>query len=566
MTTQSQPTWVKEAFRTIGVAVVSYINQKRLEDTKSYTIELSLPSQMPALPSGRNMIQERLFGKPALSLLELDQAFKRIADAPHIREVLLKMSGFAMPLADLTALRDSILRLRKAGKRVTAYAQGYDNATYYVASACDAIWLQRGGMLVTTGLLRQQVFLKNALESVGVAFDSVAISPFKSATDALTRTEPSPETDAQTNWLLDSTYEVFTQAIANGRNVSLDAVHAMINTAPHTDTQAKEAVYVDALCNEEDFSRLLDGETIVMWEEATNRLPLRVAIAPDAVIAVLPLTGTIYNGKSSDQPIDIPLPIVGDDRLGDVTVVQQIRILMKMDTVKAVVLYIDSPGGSATASEAIASALDELAKKMPVVACMGGVAASGGYYIATSADYIIAQPTTITGSIGVITAKLVNTDTLKKLRLNPFYYLRGQNADIFAPINAFTEEQRAKVVASIQSIYDVFIERVANARKMKPESVDAIGGGRVWTGAQALENGLVDELGGLHEAVNKARELAKLPKDTPIFIQRAPQGTPLVAQLAEKVNPAAAVRYWLNNLTELTKGQALLLLPSEWRD
>lgn len=567
MPTQQQPSWLKSLVRDVGNAAIQAINHQRQQSgnpLKGY-IQLVLPATLPALPSPRSFVQSRLFGRGGMSLLELEQALRRIADAPQVAGVLFVINGLELAPADLTTLRDSITRLRARGKRAIAYAQSYSNATYYVASACDTVWLQKGGVLMTNGLLSQRLYLKSALDTLGIAFDTVAISPYKSATDTLMRDTPSEESAAQQGWLLDSTYDTLLQGIAEGRKLTLDATHTLVNTAPHTDQDALTAGYVDALCNEEDFPRLLDGAPLTMWEEASNRLPLRLAIAPEKVIAILPMSGTIFNGKSAEPPVDVPIPLVGGDRIGDVTVVQQIRQLMNDDTVKAVVLYIDSPGGSATASEAIASALDELAKKLPVVACMGGVAASGGYYIASSADYIIAQPMTITGSIGVITAKLTNSDMLKKLRLNPFYLMRGQNADMFAPINPFTDAQREKMVRFIESIYTLFVARVAASRKMKPEEVDAVGGGRVWTGAQAREHGLVDAFGGLYEAVQKAREMAQLPEATPITLARPPQRTPLVAQLANKLNPAAAVGYWHGNLSELTKGQALFLMPDVWR-
>jgi protease-4 len=249
--------------------------------------------------------------------------------------------------------------------------------------------------------------------------------------------------------------------------------------------------------------------------------------------------------------------------MGDLTVVRQIRNLMKDNDAKALVLYINSGGGSASASEAMASALDELAKTRPVVVYMGAVAASGGYYIATPADYIFAQPGTITGSIGVIAAKLINNEALRKLRFNPVTYRRGANAGIFSSQKPFNDTERAKVQESIERIYEQFVQRVADARKMKPESVDEVGGGRVWTGKQALENGLVDELGGLHEAIMKARELAGLPADAAMRIIRKP-GKPLPAQLADQVDPAATMRYWQENLAHMTNGSAQMLMPFDF--
>lgn len=561
----TEPVWI-DVLRQFGQNVVEFVNNRRLnEGNLPEYIQFNLPSELPMFPPSQGFLRQKLLGQTALSLLELESAFQRIAMVQSIQGVILVMPPLAMPLADATTLRDSILRLRSVGKRVIAYSQGYDNTTYYVASACDSIWIQRGGVVTTLGILQQQNYLKDALDSLGIETDVVAVTPYKSAADRLSRREPSEEVIAQTNWLLDSLYDHWVGAIANGRKRSDEDVRQMIDNAPYTDKQVLELGYVDMAGNEEDFGKWVNGAKIELWENIRQRLPLRVSILPSEYVAVVPLSGTIVNGTSAQPPVDIPLPLVGGDRIGDVTVVNHIRTLMQQTGLKAVVFHIDSPGGSASASEAIASAMDELAKKVPVVVCMGAVSASGGYYIATSADSIIAQPATVTGSIGVISAKLTNTETLKKLRFNPFYFMRGKNADMFAPIKPFTDEQREKMRDSILRIYETFVERVANARKMKPETVDSIGGGRVWTGIQARDNGLVDQLGGLYEAIEKARELAKLPKNTPVQISKPQQNKHLVAQLAEQANPASAFLYWFGGLNDLTRGQALLLMPEEFK-
>jgi protease-4 len=193
---------------------------------------------------------------------------------------------------------------------------------------------------------------------------------------------------------------------------------------------------------------------------------------------------------------------------------------------------------------------------------MHSVAASGGYYIATPADYIVAQPGTITGSIGVVSAKFISAEMLKKLSVNEETFMRGQNADFMAGTSRFTEAQREKMRDAIERIYEQFMGRVADARKMKTAAVDAIGGGRVWTGQQAKDNGLVDELGGLYEAVAKAREMAKLGEDAPaMLVRRKPK--PMPAQLAEQSNPAAALNYWMGGVKTLLTGRALMLMPFE---
>lgn len=545
----------------VGEVAVSLLNAGRRNASLDY-IQIQLPASMPLLPDRRNIIEQRLVGKAPLSLMELEMRLRRIAEDPRPKGVILEMRGLAMSVADLQTLRDMIQRLRHRGKKVICFAQGYDNASYYVASAADTILLQRGGVLQTSGLVQQQTFLKDGLETVGLSVDSVAISPYKGAADRFTRTEPSEEGKAQTNWLLDSTFEMLITDIAAGREMDSEAVRAMFDGALYTDREALAAGYVDDLLNEEQFQDYLGTEHIALWQEAENILMLRMPPYSEKYVAILPLYGMIVPGESENPPVDIPLPLVGGQRMGDITVVQQVRNLMRDPNAAAVVLLIDSGGGSASASEAMTSALDELSKDRPVVACMSGVAASGGYYIATPADHIVAQPGTITGSIGVIAAKLITTEALKKLHFNPYYYSRGENARMFAPEDRFTEVQREKMVAFIERTYDQFLERVANARKMKPEAVDQIGGGRVWTGQQAHDNGLVDELGGLYEAVKKARSMAGLPDETPVGIVRGKQ-KPLAAQIAERAQPAASVAYWYESLSQIANGSAQMLMPFE---
>ena len=566
MAKQQTSPFMKEINKLVGQALVSLVNIQRARSPKEDVdyVQFTLPPTMPILPDNRNLIEQRLLGKSPLSIYAFGQALERIAETASIAGIVLALPNFAMGLADLQTLRDHIVKFRQSGKRVIAYAQTYDMGNYLIASAADTIWLQFGGVVMTTGLLRQQVFLKNALEAVGLEADVVAVTPLKSAADQLSRTEPSPESAAQTNWLMDSEYNILLTTIANGRGKTPDDIRAMVDNAPYTDLEAVEQGFVNALTNEEGFSKHLNNADLLTWEQTDSQLPIKVQF-DDEQIAVLPLVGTIVNGSSANPPVDIPIPLVGGQRMGDVTVVQQVREIMKNDSIKAVVLYINSPGGSSSASEAIVSALEELAKTRPVVVVMGDVAASGGYYIATCADWIIAQHGTITGSIGVVLAKLITNDMLKKLRFNPFLYLRGQNATIFSSTEKFTDAQRDKMRDSILRVYDVFVQRVADARKKKVDEVDAIGGGRVWTGQQAFENGLVDQLGGLEEGIAKARQLAHLPSTTPVKIFRMQQKQPLVAQLAEKVDPAAAVRYWFTGINALANGQTLYLVDYEWR-
>lgn len=556
---------MSKALRFIQQLSVNLLNMQRQRYKAIDYIMMNVPSQLPPIPEDRNLIQRQVLGEPAMSLLEFVQALERIGDDPRPIGTILYLRGITASVADLQTIRDAIFRLREKGKRVLSFSARYDTRDYYLASACDEILLMTGGTVETTGLFSQQVFLKDGLSAVGLQFDSVAISPFKGAADTLTRTEPSDEGREQINWLLDSTYDMMVDGIASTRKMKPNAVKKMVDTAPHMSHDALEKGYVDGIMNEERLIDYLGITKLTPWEEADQQIFLPVKDLSKKYVGVVYAGGMIVDGESAKPPADvpIPLPFVGGERLGDMTLNQQVRNLMKDEKCGALVLYIDSGGGSATASESMASALEEFAKDRPVVAYMGGVAASGGYYIATPAHWIVAQAGTITGSIGVIMGKLVNSELLKKLRFNAVQYMRGDNADLISSDSPFSESQREQIREGIEHVYEQFLSRVARSRGKTKEEIDAVGGGRVWTGEQAFEHGLVDEIGNLRTAIQKARELAKLPDDAPSMLVRD-KGKPIGAQLAQQ-NPAALAKYVADNIETITS-RAQYLLPVDWHD
>lgn len=552
-------------FRAVRRGLLIFGNWRRSHATIDY-VHFSLPSDMPALPEERGFIQRRIFGKPEMSLSDLELDFQRIADDPRPKGVILTIRGFEMSLAHLQTLRASMLRLRERGKRVVCYAQDYDMASYYVASAADEIIIQPGGVLFTLGLQQQVTFLKDTLELAGVSLDVVAITPYKSAMDSFINTELTPESRAQLEWLLDSRFEMIVEGMANGRVLSVDTVRALIDNAPYIESEALEHRLIDATMNEESLPQHLAAEHLIPWEKADKRLFKKWRKHSRQYVALLNISGTIISGKSRTPPgipLPIPIPFAGDEMAGDETVVQQARQLMQDEDAAAVILYIDSPGGSSAASEAMAAALAELAKTRPVVAYMAGVAASGGYYVATPAQWIVAQPGTITGSIGVIFAKLIAGGAFEKVRAKRVDLQRGKNVGLMSEISPLTDEQRGAIRKIIERTYVQFVERVMAARDMSFEQVDAIAGGRVWTGAQAKANGLVDELGDLKAALKKARELAKLDENAPLVVFEGEDEAepPQLAKTAEELNPAAALTYNYQLAQMIFNGKPQMLMP-----
>ena len=411
------------------------------------------------------------------------------------------------------------------------------------------------------GLSGTAVFLGDALERVGVKADFIQISPYKTAADPLMRSSMSDEAREMTNWLGDALYDDFTQAIASGRRIDVSAAKDLVDGAPYTDLRAVEAGAVDRLISEEELPAYLgDGNKparLTTWETARPRLLRPPPILRSRYVALIRIEGVITDGRSQRPPFKspLPLPLVFDPRAGDLSVVQQARTALADRRAAAVVLYVNSTGGSSTASEAMAAALQKVAANKPLVAVMGPVAASGGYYVCTPAQWISAQPGTITGSIGVLSGKLVTSGLLDKLLFHRESIGRGLHADIHGTERPFNEEERKIVLADIQRVYDVFLDRVTASRKMSRQDAEAVAGGRVWTGSQALEKGLVDELGGLENGLAKARQLAGLHSRAPVHEVR----TSRTQYQPPLPDPASMVRYAIEGLDILGGGRALCL-------
>ncbi len=522
---------------------------------------LTLPGSLPALPESRSWLLKRIQGAPPLSLWELDKTFRRIAADPRPQGVILRLSTMSMSLADLQTLRGSVQRLRSAGKRVICYAQNYDTSQYFIASAADEIWLQPGGQLLTVGLNQEALFLKDALGIIGVELDVVAITPYKSAYDQFSRAEPSPEGRAQIDWLLDARYEMIVSVIAEGRRISTDAARVLIDTSPHIDEDALAAGYVDAVLNEEDFAARLKTAHLVLWKDADKRLLLQRQPRGEKHVALIQINGLMMQGESADPPVKLPIPFIGGSRAGDLTVVRQVRSIMRDPNVGAVVLYINSGGGAAVAAEAMTSALEQLAKKCPLVVYMNAVAGSGGYYVATPARWIVAQPATLTGSIGVISAKVLTGALREQYHVNTIHFRRGANAGIFSDTERFTDAQRDVMRYTIETVYKQFVNRVVKGRHLSAPEVDAVGGGRVWTGSQAIAHGLVDQLGDLHVAIARACEFASLPPDTPI-VMIAGKGKPL----PPSASLVASFAFVSDSFRAIANGSAQMLTSLWWNE
>jgi len=523
-----------------------------------------LGEPMPALPPQRPSWQRLLPAPPTLG--DRLQQFERVADDPRVSGAVLHLRPLGLPLAHLQALRSGILALRARGKRVVAWGTHYDRGAYYVATAADEILLQPGGDIRALGIARAYVHLADGLARAGMSFEAVAISPYKTAADMFTRGEMSEAAREMADWLLDDERAAYLEAVSTGRGMGEEAAEELIDRSPLTDVEAMETGAVDAVVSEEELPRRLAKSGAAVRLERWRAAKSAVVPAPPPrgrdYVGLIRIEGLIVDGESASPPAPppVPVPLVGSVRAGDLTVVQQARRALADDACAAVVVWIDSTGGSATASEAIAAALSELAQRKPVVVAMGAVAASGGYYVACPAHRIYAQPGTITGSLGVISGKLVTGDLLEKLGINRTLLQRGDGASMWDPGRGFSEAERAAVERSVRRIYDVFVERVATGRNKSAEAIDGVAGGRVWTGRQALDHGLIDAFGGLEEALATARELAGVSWRAPLHAVEA--GKHGVAPNAPvNKGDVAGLLHVVRGIALLNKCGALCLAP-----
>lgn len=446
----------------------------------------------------------------------LTQLRKAKADK-RIGGVLLDINFPGIGWGKADELRDAIKDFRASGKQVYAYMEIGTNKEYYIATAADKVFLPPPGDLYINGFAAEAMFYKGSLDKLGIEAEVIQIGPkYKNAPDQYTKKEMGEGQREVINAVLDEYYNRYSTAIAESRKKSAEEVKAIIDNAPYSANQAKEQNLIDgALYQEqvyEEFRKALgykEGDKVRTIKGGQYReVPSdSLGLNNGERVAVIFASGGIMPGRSSDGAF-------GGQTVGSDTVVQAVNEAAEDTSIKAIVLRVDSPGGSALASDLMWNALENAKAKKPVVVSMGDVAASGGYYIACNANKIVAEPTTITGSIGVFGGKPVVKGFYDWLGVSNEYVLRGKNAGIFRATEKWTDDEKAKMTEQVNNIYFTnFLPKVATGRNMDVEKANLLGQGRVWTGTQAKENGLIDEFGGLEKAIDIAKQLANLPAD-----------------------------------------------------
>ena len=431
----------------------------------------------------------------------IDNLRKAKVDA-RVSAVLLKPTGFTTPFwGKVQELRDAVLDFKKSGKPIYAYLEYGGDRDYYLASAADKVFLMPSSSLDLTGVATYALFLRGTLDKVGAYPDLHHIGDYKTASNTFTEkayTAAHREMDLSLNRDL---YEQIIRGIADARTKSEAAVRALIDEGPFIAEDALAAGLVDALLYRDEVEEKvgLGDEDTTDFADYVRAVPPAFSFAARPKIAVVYAVGTIASGSGPS----------GDVAASD-TLVEYINQAADDRSVKAIVLRVDSPGGSSIASDVIWRALMLAREEKPLIVSMGDLAASGGYYIAMPGHVIVAQPGTLTGSIGIYTGKFAIGGTLEKLGASMDVVSEGKMAQLDSPVRPFSDAERAKIEEQVQVFYDQFVSKVAEARKSTPEKIDKVARGRVWTGRQAKAIGLVDELGGLNRAVVIAKERAKI--------------------------------------------------------
>lgn len=476
--------------------------------------------------------KEELFNlgeKTSTPLLTLVRRLDKAADDEAVKAVVILIDQAQPGPAQLGELRGAMDRLREAGKKVYAHAETISSLTQYaLLCGAESASATPTGDLWATGLYAEAPYLRGLLDKIGVEPDFLSCGDYKSAAEIFTRKGPSKEAEAMQNWLLDGLYDSLVSQIADSREATPEQVKAWIDDGPHSAERAKELGMIDHVEHRQDLEARLKkahGEDLVFDRKYGRKVePKLDASSP---FGLLKFWGELMGAAKPPEKkkdavgvvyVDGPIVLSGggaldlfeDQSASSDSIRKALDEAAADETIKAVVLRVNSPGGSALASEIILDASKRVKAKKPLVVSMGDVAASGGYYVSCGSDLVFADETTITGSIGVVGGKLATKDLFDKVGVTFKASRRGKNSGMLSTAETFTEAERQKMQSWMDEIYGVFKQHVVDARgdKLK-KTIDEVAGGRVYTGEQALELGLVDKIGGLADAVKAAADAAK---------------------------------------------------------
>ncbi|MCK6513346.1 signal peptide peptidase SppA [Myxococcota bacterium] len=503
-----------------------------------------------------------LFAQPK-SFQRLMRRLNTAKNSPTVKAAIFRLGGLSVSLTKAEAIHKAILVLRQSGKQTVAMLEAGSSADYLVAMACDKIYMPKSGMLILPGLRSESLYFKKMMERFGLLGDFITVGDFKTAPEPFLRDSMSDAQRRQVSAILDDLYQHFVSLISTHRKLPIEKVKALLDQGIWSPEDAKKAGMIDDVLYIQDIYKQLRSAwkdekvefianyAIKKRERPTNLWsmfsmllnPKKSSTAgSQPKIAVVYAEGTIYYGSAPRGLFSEETDIWSD---GLIKTLEQVR---KVQNLRAVILRINSPGGSALASDLVWRKLEQLKRKVPLYVSMGDVAASGGYYLSMGADTIVAQPTTITGSIGIFAGKLVLRGAMDKLGITVQSLSRGKNAGMFSAFETFSTSEREALRQMLQHAYTDFVNKAAKGRKMKPEDLLKLAGGRVWTGRQAHAKGLVDKLGDLHDTIELAIQRTGLRVRPQIVNFPQPKGFfemfDAVSSREQGTLPLAAQRLW----------------------
>ena len=541
-------------FTLVGIATVlalmvlfaAYVATSRGPAIPGESVLVLRPGgELPEVPP--DDVVGQVLGGDAATVSGFLETLRKAKRDPRITSVLLLPSTLELPFwGKVQELRDAIADFRRSGKTVVAFLEYGGDREYFLATAADRVFLMPTSPLDLTGIASYEVFLRGALDKLGAYPDFVHVGAYKTAVNQFTETGFTPEHREMTESLNRDLYEQLVRGIAASRRKTPDEVRRLLDEGPFTPEAARRAglvdelAYLDQLDDRVAALRTEDGARERVEERDYRPVtPRSLGIRPESRIAVLHVSGVIASGSSSHDAVNGA--VAGSD-----TIVEQLERIRDDDSIKAIVLRVDSPGGSSVASDVIWRELsitrDENPNR-PLIASMSDLAASGGYYISMPAQIIVAQPGTLTGSIGIFGGKVAIGDTLGKVGITTETVQSGKNATLSSPFVPFTPEQRERLMAYMNVFYQGFVEKAAESRHTTPERINAVAQGRVWTGRQARDHGLVDELGGLERAIAIAKARAGIPADEEVELVSYPPKRTLYEALAQQFG-SSGVRLW----------------------
>jgi protease-4 len=505
-------------------------------------------------------------------LIHLLEAIEKAGDDKRVSALVAKVGNQGLGLAVIQELRDAIITFRQKGKKAIAYADtlgefGQANGAYYLASAFDEILIQPSGSIGLTGLIAQTPFIKGTLDMVGVKPRMDARAEYKNAMNTFTEDHYTKPHQEAMESLLDSWFEQMVRDIASNRGLKEVQVIDLFDRGLFTAQEAMEARLIDGLYYSDEVLALVEKQIgaeakRLAWQQYLERAGS--SYTEGKTIALIYGVGAVKRGKSGFSPVS------GNYAMGSETLARAFRQAVDDEKVSAIIFRIDSPGGSYVASDTIwRETVRAKEKGIPVIVSMGNMAGSGGYFVSMAADKIVAQPATVTGSIGVFAGKMLTSQLWEKLGITWDEVYTSKNATFWTGTHDYTPEQWALFQSWMDHIYEDFTSKVAQGRKMPTEKVLEIAKGRIWSGEDALRLGLVDQLGGYRESIALAKKSAKIDEDEKIQLKEFPRKKSMLILLKESMlsvnqqqtsliqfsDAVKMARPYLNKLNELGYGE-----------